>query len=458
MNSAIIPYLKEQQVLTPDERRAAGKALRNIIPRSSHAAWSPAPDRPDPVSLLKESDSTRLASLVPIRYGRMLTSPFAFLRGSAAIMAYDLSQTPTTGLLVQACGDAHLSNFGLYATPERSEVFDVNDFDETLPGPWEWDVKRLVTSIVVAARCNSFPEAVSRQAALKGAQMYREHMGIYGTMRHLNVWYSRVTAENVLKSVRSGNRVSLSREIEKAHRRTSAHIFPKLTTESKGQYTIKDDPPLIVHLDDATLTDTLRGLVEGYVASLPDDRQVLLSRYHVLDLAQKVVGVGSVGTRCYVVLLLGNDSNDPLFLQIKEAQPSVLERYLGASHYSNHAQRVVCGQRLVQAASDIFLGWTRIGSTDYYIRQLHDRSLSPSIESMGTRDFIAFAGLCGWVLARAHARSGDPTQMSSYLGRNDMFDQAVTSFAMTYAHQVEQDYAALVAAVRSGRIHAQTEL
>jgi uncharacterized protein (DUF2252 family) len=458
MNSAIIPYLKGQHVLTPDERRAAGKALRNIIPRSSHAAWSPAPDRPDPVGLLEESNSTRLASLVPIRYGRMLTSSFAFLRGSAAIMAHDLSQTPTTGLLVQACGDAHLSNFGLYATPERREVFDVNDFDETLPGPWEWDVKRLITSIVVAARHNSFPEAVSRQAALKGAQMYREHMGVYATMRHLDVWYSRVTVENVLKRVRPGDRATLSREIEKARRRTSVHIFPKLTTESKGQYTIKDDPPLIVHLDDGVLADTLRELVEGYVTPLSDDRQVLLSRYHVLDLAQKVVGVGSVGTRCYVVLLLGDDSNDPLFLQIKEAQASVLERYLGASHYSNHAQRVVCGQRLVQAASDIFLGWTRIGSTDYYIRQLHDRSLSPSIESMEARDFIAFAGLCGWVLARAHARSGDPAQMSSYLGRNDMFDQAVTSFAMTYANQVEQDYTALVAAVRSGRIPAQTEL
>ncbi len=458
VNSALIPYLKGQHVLTQDERRAAGKTLRSIVPRTSHAEWSPAPDRPDPISLLEESDRTRLASLVPVRYGRMLTSPFAFLRGSAAIMAHDLSTMPTTGLLVQACGDAHLSNFGLYATPERSEAFDVNDFDETLPGPWEWDVKRLLTSIVVAARSNGLPATMGRQAALQGARMYRERMAVYSTMRHLDVWYSCITVENVLKRVRPGDRAYVNREAEKAHRRTSARIFPRLAAEVNGQYTIKEDPPLIVHLDDQAFADTLRGLVEGYVASLPDDRQVLLSRYHVLDLAQKVVGVGSVGTRCYVVLLLGDDSNDPLFLQVKEAQASVLERYLGASHYSNHAQRAVCGQHLLQAASDIFLGWARIGSTDYYIRQLHDRSLSPGIEEMSVSEFITYAGLCGWVLARAHARSGDPAQISSYLGKSDVFDQAVVSFATTYANQVEQDHAALVAAVRSGRVRAETNV
>lgn len=461
MDSAIIPYLKGQLALTPDERRSAGKGLRSIVPRTSHAQWTPAPDRPDPVGLLEEQDRTRLPSLVPIRYGRMLTSPFAFLRGSAAIMAYDLSKTLTTGLLVQTCGDAHLSNFGLYATPERSEVFDVNDFDETLPGPWEWDVKRLLASIVVAARHNGFPETVSRQAALEGARLYRQRMGEYGTMRHLDVWYSRVTVGNALKLARPRQRTYLSREAEKARHRTDTRIFPRLTAQVNGQYgqyAIKDDPPLIVHLDDKALTDALRELVEGYVASLPDDRQVLLSRYRVLDLAQKVVGVGSVGTRCYVALLLGDDGNDPLFLQVKEAQASVLERYLGESHYANHAQRVVSGQHLVQAASDIFLGWTRAGSIDYYIRQLHDRSLSLDIEDMHASDFTSYAGLCGWVLARAHARSGDPAQISSYLGKSDVFDQAVTSFALAYAKQVEQDYAALVAAARSGRIRAENEV
>src|SRR5713226_9201113 len=458
MSTLNIPLPTEPGRRTLAERRAVGRSLREKVPRSSHAEWSSAADRPDPISLLEEQDRSRLAQFVPIRYGRMIASPFGFQRGSAVVMAGDLAATPVTGLQVQVCGDAHLSNFGVYATPERSEVFDLNDFDETLPGPWEWDVKRLLTSIVVAARYNGFPEAVSGQAALQGARMYRERMAVYSTMRHLDVWYSCITVENALKRVRPGDRAYLNREVEKARRRTSVRIFPRLTAEVNGQYTIKEDPPLIVHLDDQAFADTLRGLVEGYVASLPDDRQVLLGRYHVLDLAQKVVGVGSVGTRCYVVLLLGDDSNDPLFLQVKEAQASVLERYLGASHYSNHAQRVVCGQHLVQAASDIFLGWARIGSTDYYIRQLHDRSLSPGIEDMSVSDFITYAGLCGWVLARAHARSGDPAQISSYLGKSDVFDQAVVSFATTYANQVEQDHAALVAAVRSGRVGAETNV
>jgi uncharacterized protein (DUF2252 family) len=455
VNRSTIPFLGEQNTPTIAERRAAGKALRTRAPRASHATWSPAPDRPDPISLLEESNRSRIAALVPLRYGRMITSPFAFLRGSAVVMAGDLAMTPNTGIQVQACGDAHLSNFGTYATPERNQVFDVNDFDETLPGPWEWDVKRLAASIVVAGRQNGFSAASTRQATLNCLRMYREHMWEFGEMRHIEVWYSCIDAQSILKRVGRSNRSFIDRELEKAHHHTGLQVFPRLTSEINGRYSIKDDPPLITHLDDDERTRWLQALLEGYEASLPDDRRVLLNRYRVVDLAQKVVGVGSVGTHCYIALLLGSEDSDPLFLQIKEAQGAVLERHLAKSAYPNHAQRVVSGQHLMQAASDIFLGWTSSGSIDCYIRQLRDMKETPNVEHLLEGDFIQYAGLCGWTLARAHARSGDPAQISGYLGTNDQFDRAVAAFAQVYADQTERDHAELVAAARAGRVHVE---
>ncbi len=437
-----VPFGGEQNAGTLADRRAFGKELRNTVPRSSHAEWTPASDRVEPMSLLEEQNRSRLAHLVPLRYARMAASPFTFLRGSAIVMAQDLAATPVSGIRVQICGDAHLSNFGIYATPERNQVFDVNDFDETLPGPWEWDIKRLAASIVVAGRTNGFPAATNRRAVMNCVQSYREHMWKYSDMRHLEVWYSRIDYESSLQFVRRAFRWYIDKQREKSRQRSSVQAFPKLALEIDGRYHIKDDPPLITHLDDQALIRELRGVVEAYKVSLQEDRQVLLSKYHYVDVAQKVVGVGSVGTRCYIVLLLGNDSNDPLFLQIKEAQASVLERHLGPSAYANHAQRVVNGQRLMQAASDAFLGWTRVGTTDFYIRQLRDMKLSVSIESLVEEGFIEYCRFCGWALARAHARSADAAPISGYLGTSDVFDRALATFAETYADQTERDYAA----------------
>jgi uncharacterized protein (DUF2252 family) len=446
---------KSESMLTRDERIEAGRALRKDIPRSAHAEWRSASNRPDPIDLLLQGDQYRLAELVPIRYGRMLVNPFTFLRGSAMIMANDLAGTATTGIRVQVCGDAHLSNFGTYATPERNRVFDVNDFDETLPGPWEWDIKRLATSFVVAGRSLSFPESVNRQAALRCVQSYREHMWMFAGMSNLDLWYTRIDIESTLLRIHPDSRAYLHRELERARRRTNNHVFPKLAREDQGKYAIKDDPPLISHIEDGVWIDQVPDMIERYIESLPDDRRVLLSRYRLIDIALKVVGVGSVGTRCYIALLLGDQEDDPLFLQIKQAEASVLEPYVGISRYGNHARRIVYGQRLMQAASDIFLGWTRYDNINFYVRQLRDMSLSPNIDRMGTNDLITYAGLCGWVLARGHARSGDSARISSYLGKSDTFDQAITAFAETYADQVERDHAALVAAVESGRITAE---
>ena len=456
MNRLTVPSPGDQKTLSIAERRAAGRALRAKVPRSSHATWSPAPDRPDPISLLEESNRSRIATLVPIRYGRMITSPFAFLRGSAVVMAGDLAMTPVTGIQVQVCGDAHIANFGTYATPERNQVFDVNDFDETLPGPWEWDVKRLAASIVLAGRQNGFSIASNRQAVLNCLRTYRERMWEFADMCHLDVWYSFIDAQSMLKRVGRTSRPFFDRELEKAHRQTNAHVFPQLARHINGQYSIKDDPPLITHLDDEERTLWLHALLGGYEASLSDDRRVLINRYHVVDLAKKVVGVGSVGTHCYIALLLGNADNDPLFLQIKEAQASVLEQHLGTSAYANHAQRVVCGQHLMQAASDIFLGWTSGRSIDCYIRQLRDMKGTPSLEHLDEGNFNVYVGLCGWTLARAHARSGDSASISGYLGTNDQFDRAVATFAQAYADQTGRDHAALVAAAHAGRIPVET--
>jgi uncharacterized protein (DUF2252 family) len=440
------------------DRCAAGRELRKKVPRSSHAEWTPAADRPDPLSLLEEQNCSRLPHLVPLRYERMAVSPFTFLRGSAVVMAQDLAATPVTGIQVQVCGDAHLSNFGIYATPERNQVFDVNDFDETLPGPWEWDIKRFAASIVVAGRSNGFPAATNRRAVLNGVQSYREHMWKYSEMCYIDVWYSRIDYESSLQFVRPTFRSYITKQREKSRQRSSLQMFPKLTIQVDGRYRLKQDPPLIAHLDDEELAHRLRGLVEAYRPTVQEDRRVLLNKYLCIDVAQKVVGVGSVGTRCYVVLLLGNDSNDPLLLQIKEAQASVLERYLGPSEYPNHAQRVVCGQRLMQAASDLFLGWTRLDTTDYYIRQLRDMKLSVNLETLIPDGFIEYCRFCGWALARAHARSGDPAQISGYLGRSDVFDRSLAAFAETYADQTERDHAALVAAIQTDQAPVEMEV
>ncbi len=451
MHEFNLSFHEGQNTGTLADRRAAGRALRHKAPRSSHAEWAVTADRPDPLSLLEEQNRSRLAHLVPLRYARMAASPFTFLRGSAIVMAQDLAATPVTGIQVQICGDAHLSNFGIYATPERNQVFDVNDFDETLPGPWEWDLKRLVAGIVVAGRTNGFPATTNRRAVLNAIQSYREHMWKYSEMHHIDVWYSRIDYASSLQFVRRTFRWYIDKQREKSRRRSSLQVFPRLAMQVDGQYQIKDDPPLIAHLDDEELAYQLRGLVEAYRPTVQEDRRVLLSKYRCVDLVQKVVGVGSVGTRCYVVLLLGNDSGDPLLLQIKQAQPSVLERHLGPSAYPNHAQRVVCGQRLMQAASDLFLGWTRLDTTDYYIRQLRDMKLSVNLETLIPEGFIEYCRFCGWALARAHARSGDPAQISGYLGRSDVFDRALAAFAETYADQTERDYAALVAAIQSNQ-------
>ncbi len=451
MSMENVPLLTVQNMGIVADRRAAGKALRKKVARSSHAEWSPAADRPDPVSLSEEQNRTRFAHLVPIRYERMTTSPFAFLRGSSIVMAQDLAATPVSGIQVQLCGDAHLNNFGIYATPERNQVFDVNDFDETLPGPWEWDVKRLAASIVVAGRNNGFSGDMNRQAVVSCIASYRQHMWAYSEMRYVDVWYSRIDYASSLQAVRRTFRWWITKQREKASRRTHVELLPKLTQEVDGRIFIKDDPPLITHLDDDELVQKLSVLVEEYKASLRIDRQVLLSKYHLVDVAHKVVGIGSVGTQCYIALFIGSGSNDPIFLQFKEAGSSVLERYLGPSTYANHGERVINGQRLMQAVSGTFLGWASLDSMDFYFRQLRDMKLSVDLETLSEEGFSEYCKFCGWALARAHAHSGDPALISGYLGRKDVFDRAIATFAETYADQTERDHAALVAHVQAAQ-------
>ncbi len=449
---------------TRTERYAAGKALRTKASRTSHGEWAAASDRPDPISLLEESNRTRVQELVPIRYGRMSLSPFAFLRGSAGVMASDLAKTPVSGIQVQICGDAHLSNFGFFATPERNLVFDVNDFDETLPGPWEWDLKRLAASIVVAGRQNGYTAQENRQAVVGCVEEYRRLMQQMASIGALEVWYQHLDIGQIMGLAKRAGREELQKQVEKAkQRRTNLGTFPKLTEQVEGTYRIKDEPPLIVHVEDKGgvkktqehEAERIKSAFDAYVQTLSDDRKLLLSKYHFVDIARKVVGVGSVGTRAWAMLFLsGGEGNDPLFLQAKEAEASVLEPYLGNSTYTNHGERVVQGQRLMQHASDIFLGWTHGEVVDLYLRQLRDMKLSEDIALLTKKQFDRYARLCAMALARAHARISDPAQISGYLGNSDAFAQAIALFAEAYADQTERDHAALLAAIKEGRIQA----
>jgi uncharacterized protein (DUF2252 family) len=414
------------------------------------------------VDLVLQSSKGRIPELLPIRYGRMMVSPFTFYRATADIMAEDLAPTPVTGLRAQLCGDCHLLNFNGYATPERRLIFDLNDFDETLPGPWEWDVKRLATSFVLAARSNGFSRSNQREAALTSVRSYREHMAEYADMRTLDVWYARVDIEGVMRNVKDKDtQARMRKRIKKAAAQTvPEHDFPKMTETRGNRCVIKENKPLIYHhpyINLAESRDNIRQAFAQYRDTLADDRKTLLDRYEMVDVSMKVVGVGSVGTFCGVTLMMAAD-DDPLFLQIKEARESVLEPHVGRSVYTNHGQRVVVGQRLMQAASDLFLGWTEgKAGRHFYIRQLRDMKLKPLVEVFNPTTMIDYASICGWTLARAHARSGDPAMIAGYLGRSDAFDRGLVSFGMSYADQAEKDHSVFMKAVRSGRVEAQPE-
>jgi uncharacterized protein (DUF2252 family) len=431
--------------------------------------------RPDPIALLEEQAKTRVPELVPIRYGRMLVSPFTFYRGAALIMAADLAATPRSGLTAQLCGDAHLSNFGVFASPERQLMFDINDFDETLPGPWEWDVKRMAASFEIAGRDRGFGPADRRAIVARGVQEYRERMRQAADMRNLDVWYTHIEIGRALEQLRTQVDRKQARTTEKnlakARTRDSMQAFSKLTAEVDGERRIVGDPPLIVPIEDLMhpgtgrdeTEESIRGLLRAYRRTLETDRKHLLEEFRYAHMARKVVGVGSVGTRAWILLMLGRDGQDPLFLQAKEAEASVLERFVGKSGFRNHGQRVVAGQRLMQAASDIFLGWQRVTGLDgqdrdFYVRQLRDWKGSADVDTMRSPAMTAYARLCGATLARAHARSGDRIAIASYLGKTDAFDRAIADFSSAYADQNERDYQAVVAAVKSGRLTAQTGL
>ncbi len=459
--------------LTVAERVARGKAARSEVPRSSHAAYEPPPSRVGPLELLERQAQTRVHELVPIRYGRMLVSPFTFYRGAAKIMAHDLAATPRSGLQVQCCGDAHLSNFGVFASPERRLVFDINDFDETLPGPWEWDVKRLAVSMLIAARDNGYRAKDQERVLLDTVGQYRTAMGEFAGMGNLAVWYARLEIELLLAERAAQFKAAAvkrtGKNLAKARTRDSMSAFSKLTRRVDGHVEIVDQSPLIVPVAQLAPSGELDGLLEGlrallrvYRASLEPDRRELLEQFHLTDFARKVVGVGSVGTRAWIALLFGRDAADPLFLQLKEAEASVLEEHLGASKFKNHGRRVVVGQRLMQATSDIFLGWLHVDSPldgqprDFYGRQLKDWKGSAEIDQLAPEAMSVYGKLCGWTLARAHARTGDRVAIASYLGNGPTFDRAILAFADAYADQNESDYQQLAKAVKSGAIVAQT--
>jgi len=450
-------------IVPPDARRAAGRALRDKVPREWHGGWKEFKGRPSPIDLLQKSDAGRLKELVPIRYGRMLQSPFAFYRGSAGLMASDLSRTPNTGLRVQACGDCHLMNFGGFATPERNVIFDINDFDETSPAPWEWDLKRLVASMVLAARSIGLSDRQGRDCAETTARSYREHMREFSQMDPLRVWYTNISGEDIIGVVPEAVQKRMRKRIAKVTSGTGSELdYPKLAGTVGGQTRITDQPPLIFHPEEVRAPDahaTIEKFLRAYRETLSDDRRQLFDRYRFVDLAIKVVGVGSVGRRCFIALMM-SEANDPLFLQFKEAGASVLEPYAGKSAYHHHGERVVMGQRLMQPASDIFLGWlTAREGRQFYVRQLRDAKIKPLVETFDAEVLDVYGTLCGWVLARAHSKvSEQSSTISGYLGSSsDVFDKAMGRFALAYADQAERDYDALKAAVRKGRIKVYRE-
>jgi uncharacterized protein (DUF2252 family) len=452
-----------QQVRAPADLIAAGKRLRETVPRLAHGAWNKPKDRADPIAMLQVSDPERLPELLPVRYGRMLVSPFTFYRGAAGVMAADLANTPATGLRVQACGDCHLLNFGGFATPERNIIFDINDFDETLPAPWEWDVKRLAAPFVLAARANGLSDANGRDAAEAAARSYRKRLAEYAQMPPLEAWYARIDENDFLSLISDPDRKALvKKRIAKAAAAAgSAQDFPQLAGMVGGHVHIKDAPPLIFHPEEARAPDfmvQLEAVMAAYRETLPDDRRMLLDRYRLVDAAIKVVGIGSVGRRCWIGLLM-SPANDPLFLQFKEACASVLEPYAGPSAYPHHGQRVVIGQRLSQPASDVFLGWvTGPRGRQYYVRQLRDAKIKPLIETFDAEMLLVYGKACGWALARSHAKAGDAWTISGYLGsKSDDFDTAMGRFAVAYADQAEADHGALKAAVRSGKVQVLRE-
>jgi uncharacterized protein (DUF2252 family) len=472
-----------------DERQAEGRQASDRTPPASHSGWHPAADRPDPVALLEEQDRTREPDLVPVRHGRMMVSPFTFYRGGARIMAADLKDTPVAGLGAQLCGDAHLSNFGLFASPERRLMFDLNDFDETLPGPFEWDVKRMAASFTIAARNNGFSKADTRAATQASVTAYREAMAAFALMPTMDIWYAHLDEDQLRTAIRSAvaekkkeikgkgkkdegvdklvkrGEKRAEKTAEKAHTRDSLSALSKLGELAGGRYQIVSQPPVIVPARDLAATyglspdevlPVIHDQFRAYRATLQADRRHLLERFEIVDAARKVVGVGSVGTRAFIILLQGRDERDPLFLQIKEATSSVLEAYLPKSRYRQHGQRVVEGQRMMQSASDIYLGWTKGLDVNrhFYWRQLRDMKGSILVEEMIPLGLTFYARTCGWTMARAHARSGDPVAIAAYLGDSDAFDKSITDFSQRYADQNEQDYEDFVKAVQSGRLQA----
>ena len=442
-----------------EDRMAAGKELRKAISRKDQGEYEPAADRADPVSILEEQGKSRLPQLVPIRYARMLTSPFAFLRGGAAIMAADLAaQREGTGINVQACGDMHLANFGVFASAERSLIFGINDFDETLPGPWEWDLKRLVASIVASGRFLGASKSLCKEAVRACVRSYRKRMMQYAHMGNLELWYETITERDILLTLTPAQQKLIKKVTSKARERTHLQVLGKLTDLVGDKYRLRENAPFIVretHTQDGKpIEQALGELLESYFGSLADDRKNLLRHYRIVDVARKVVGVGSVGTRCWIIFLTGNNSNDPLFLQVKEAQSSVLEPVTSKSRYTNHGQRVVAGQRLLQAAPDIFLGWGEIGGFHFYVRQLRDMKGGVEFdpEKVTLENLPAYSSLCAWAMALAHAKSGDAAAIAGYMGKSSELDEAMVRFAFAYAKQTERDYRALAEAWRSGRI------
>ena len=463
-----VPRIRDGKVLTfgyhpsRTERYARGEQLRTKCPRGSHAAWKPSTSRVPPLSLIKEADKGRLQDLVPIRHGRMLKSPFTFYRGAALNMAADLATTPVTGPRVQACGDAHLSNFGVYATPERRLIFDVNDLDESLPAPWEWDLNRLAASFVLACRSNGLSEDDARDSALACVRSYREHMAELSQMRALDVWYASLDVEEHLPQIKNAeSRKRFRKRLAKARKQSVAeHDFPKLADTANDRVMIRDNAPLIYHWQGQQGHEYAANLREGlarYRDTLPEERRILLDRFELKDFAIKVVGVGSVGTFCAVALLMADES-DPLFLQLKEANASALEAYAGQSIYPNHGERVVKGCQFMQSASDLFLGWTegKLGR-HFYVRQLRDMKIKILVELFGLSDMLQYAEICAFTLARAHARSGDSAVISGYLGQSDTFDKAIAAFSIAYANQSEKDHGVLMKAVRKGDLDVVTE-